>query len=78
MKIVALNKRHQVTVNRATNWLVKHNVANDMRDLADNNDDEKMYNKYNRICENTFAKYEEYTSELPKREVEQIEKSVLY
>tara|TARA_R110000744_G_scaffold363929_1_gene472370 strand:+ start:45 stop:281 length:237 start_codon:yes stop_codon:yes gene_type:complete len=78
MKIVAVNKKHQAKVNRAIYWLIKHNEANDMRDIADNNDDEKMHEKYDRICQKTFDKYEAYTSELPIREVTQIENSILY
>jgi hypothetical protein len=65
-------------VNRAVYWLEKYNKANDQRDLADNNGDEKMYRKYDRLCEKAWEKYEDYTSELPSREVAQIEKSELY
>jgi hypothetical protein len=78
MQIVALNKKHQVRVTRAVNWLIKHNSANLMRDIADNNDDEKMLKKYDRLCQTTWDKYEDNTSELPKREVAQIENSELY
>lgn len=74
----ALNKKHQSTVNKAISWLTKHNLANNQRDEAEGNGDEKMYNKYNRICESTFDKYLDYTSELPLRELKQIEKSELY
>lgn len=76
--INAINKKHQTMVNRACQWLEKYNKANDQRDLADNNGDEKMYRKYDRLCEKAWDKYEDYTSELPSREVAQIEKSELY
>jgi len=65
-------------VNRAIYWLEKYNFANDRRNCADSDGDEKMYRKYDRECETTFAKYEDYASELPKREVNNIEKSELY
>ena len=74
----ALNKKHQSKVNKAITWLTKHNLANDQRDKAEGDGDEKMYNKYNKICEKTFDKYLEFISELPSREIKQIEKSELY
>ena len=74
----AINKKHQAMVNRAVKWLEKYNEANDQRDLADGDGDEKMYRKYDRLCEKAWDKYEECTSELPKREVEQILKSELW
>ena len=78
IKVKAINQIHQSKVNRACQWLIKYNEANDQRDLADNNGDEKMYRKYDRLCEKSWDKYEDYTSELPSREVAQIEKSELY
>ena len=77
-KIIALNKKHQAKVNKAVYWLIKYNTANDMRNDADGDGNEKMYTKYDNMCQKTFDKYEEYTSELPAREVKQIEKSQLY
>jgi len=74
----AINKKHQAMVNRAVKWLEKYNEANNLRDMADGTGDEKLYRKYDRMCDKTWEKYEECTSELPKREVEQIEKSELY
>ena len=74
----AINKRNQALVNRAVKWLEKHNEANDQRDIADGNGDDKAYRKYDKLCEKTWDKYEECISELPKREVNQIEKSELY
>ena len=74
----AINKKHQAMVNRAVKWLEKYNEANDQRNLADSNGDDKMYRKYDRLCEKTFDKYEDCTSELPSREVNQIEKSELW
>ena len=61
-KIIALNKKHQAKVNKAVYWLIKYNTANDMRNDADGDCNEKMYTKYDNMCQKTFDKYEEYTS----------------
>lgn len=74
----AINKKHQARVNRAINWLIKYSEANDLRDAADGEGDEKLYNKYDRICINAFDKYFEIVSQLPSREVKQIENSKYY
>lgn len=76
--MIAINKKHQAKVNKAVYWLKKYNECNYKRDLADNNGDEKNYKKWDRQCEKTFDKYEDYISELPSREVKNIEKSDLY
>jgi len=83
-KINALNSKHQSIINKAVSWLEKYNSANDQRDLASNNNEKdydedcKTWRKYDRLCEKTWDKYLEYTSELPKREIQQIEKSELF
>jgi hypothetical protein len=76
MEIVAINKKNQTLVNRAVRSLISYNIYNDLRDLADNDGDTKLYVKYNRLCENTFDKFLGYCDELPKREVEQIKKKL--
>lgn len=76
--ITAINKKHQSKVNRATAWLIKYNAFNNQRDIADGNDDEKMYRKYDRLCQNSFDKYLWILDELPKREKINIEKSEIY
>lgn len=76
--LTAINKKHQAKVNRAINWLIKYSEANDLRNIADGEGDEKLYNKYDRICINAFDKYLEIISELPSREVAKIEKSKYY
>ena len=78
MKIQAINKKHQTATNRAVKSLIKYNDLNDQRDLADNNDDVKLYEKLNRQCEKVFDRYEEIISELPQREVANIENSNFY
>jgi hypothetical protein len=74
----SINKVHQVKVNRATIWLTKYNEFNNQRDLANDNGDEKLYKKYDKLCINAFDKYLTIVDELPKRERAQIEKSELY
>jgi hypothetical protein len=76
--LTSINKKHQSKVNRAINWLVKHNEANTLRDHADGDGDEKAIKKYDRICELTFDKYLDIVSELPKGEVKRIESSKYY
>lgn len=76
--LTAINKKHQAKVNRAINWLIKYSEANDLRNIADGEGDDKKYNKYDRICINAFDKYLEIISELPSREVAKIEKSKYY
>jgi len=74
----AINKQHQVKVNRVVKALVKYNALNDLRDKADNDGDMKAYNKYDRQCSNAWDKYYDLRDELPKREILNIEKSELY
>lgn len=78
-QITAISSKNQSLVNRACQWLIKHNVANDQRDLISNNleceeYESKEWRQINKKCEVTFDKYLDCTSELPKREVAQIEK----
>ena len=74
----AINPKHQTIVNRCVTWLEKYNEYNTQRDIADGNGDEKLYNKWDRKCENAFDKYLDYADELPQRERQQIEQSDLY
>jgi hypothetical protein len=76
--MIALNKKHQAIVNKAVYWLIQHNEADRQRNIADSAGNEKNYNAWDKKCQKTFDRYEEYTSELPAREVKQIEKSELY
>lgn len=83
MKIKSITPKNQTIVNKAVNWLIKHNEYNSQRDLISDNLEceeweSKEWKSINRKCENSFDKYLEYLSELPKREQQQIEKSELY
>lgn len=74
----AINKKHQSKVNRAINWLIKYSENNALRDMASDNEDDWEYRRYDRICIKAFDKYLEIVSELPSREVKQIESSKYY
>lgn len=74
----AINPKNQTTVNKAIQWLEKYNRADILRNVADGEGNEKEFNKHERECEKAFNKYLEYTSELPKNQVNAIEKSELY
>ena len=72
------NKANFKYVKSAVNWLIKHNEADRLRNIADGEGDERAYNKYDRQCERTFDKYLEYCEELPKYQVKLIEQSLIY
>lgn len=74
----AINNKNQSKVNRAIKNLILHNQFNDLRTTAEDNEDLKAYKKYNNKAELYFDRYLDLISELPKREVKQIEKSDLY
>ena len=78
MKIIAKNPKHQAMVNRCVKWLEKYNEFDRQRNIADSDGDEKLYNRLDIKCQDSFDKYLEYADELPKREKLQIEKSELY
>jgi CRISPR/Cas system CSM-associated protein Csm4 (group 5 of RAMP superfamily) len=72
--ITAVNKKNQKLVSKAYNYLAKYDQNNTLRDMADDQDDQKAYKKYDRICIDAFDKYLEALAELPKREADRIEK----
>lgn len=78
MNLKAINPKHQSMVNRAMRHLVKYNDLNDQRDIADSNDEERLFAKLDRKCEATFDKFLDCMAELPKREQDQIESSPAY
>jgi hypothetical protein len=83
MIITAHNKKHQGIVNKAVQWLEKHNAFNDQRDRIEDNlegypDEDTAWRRINKKCEDSFGEFEFYMDELPKREQDQITKSELY
>lgn len=79
IKVKAINRIHQSKVNKAVSWLEKYNRANSQRDLASDSNDKDfdedcaIWRKYDRLCQKAFDMYEDYVSELPAREVRNIE-----
>ena len=76
MMIQSINPQHQSMVNKATAWMAKYDLNNDLRDKAENLDDERLVAKYDKLCERAYNKYLEYCDELPKREVANMEKQM--
>lgn len=74
----AINPKNQSIVNKAIAWLEKYNKADDLRNIADGEGDEKAFSKHDRQCEKTFDKFLEYMSELPKNQQSAIYKSEKY
>ena len=72
------NKANLKHVKSAVNWLIKHNEADRLRNIADGEGDDRAYKKHDKQCQKTFDKYLEYCEELPKYQIKQIEKSILY
>ena len=76
--IKAINPKNQSKVNKAISWLTKYNLANDQRDIADGNGDEKAFNKLDTKCQNAFDKYLCACDDLPKNQIKAIENSIYY
>ena len=76
--ITAVNKKHQKQVNKAVKCLLAYNNLNDLRNLAYDECDDKLTERFDRKCELAWDKYYDARFDLPKREVDQIEKSILY
>ena len=72
--MIAKTKKNQSMVNRCIKALQRYDALNTLRDVADNDGNERLVNKYNRLCENAFDKYLTYSYELPKYEQKRIEK----
>tara|TARA_R110000868_G_C10674966_1_gene746970 strand:+ start:225 stop:458 length:234 start_codon:yes stop_codon:yes gene_type:complete len=77
MKILSITKKNQTLVNKAVKWLLAYNELNDLRNLADDADDVREFKKLDRKCAATFDRYEDICFQLPKREVNHIEKILL-
>ena len=74
----AKTSKNQSLLNKVVKSLTKYNDLNNQRDIADNDGDDKMVSKLNRMCENSWDKYSKFFQELPKYEQKNIEKSDLY
>ena len=77
MTIIAITKKNQSLVNRATKWMSKYNELNNLRDAADDEDNLKEFKKLDRQCAAAYDRYLDVCFQLPKREITQIEKILL-
>ena len=50
--IQSIHPQHQSMVNKATTWMAKYDLNNDLRDKAEGLDDERLVAKYDKLCEN--------------------------
>ena len=73
-KMIAITKKNQTLVNKAVKWVLTYNKLNDLRNLADDADDIKEFKKLDRKCAAAFDRYEDICFQLPKREVNEIDK----
>ena len=76
--VQAINPTHQPTVNRAVKKLIKYNELNELRNIADDNAETKLFPRLNKQCQKAFDEYQEVLYELPEREQINIEKSNIY
>ena len=70
--MIAKTKKNQSMVNKCIKALSKYDALNTLRDAAYDEGNDKVVNKYNRLCENAFDKYLTYSYELPKYEQKRI------
>jgi hypothetical protein len=69
----ALNPKNQTLVNRAIAAHIRYNELNDLRNLAEDSENTKEYNKLDRMCAQVFDRYLDYTYQLPKGQQKAIE-----
>jgi hypothetical protein len=71
--IKAINPKNQTTVNRCLKALNRYYVLNDLRNLAEDSENEREYKKYDRLCQKVFDRYLDYLYSLPKNQQRAIE-----
>lgn len=78
--VKAVNPKYQSKVNRVVKLENTYNLLNDKRDMVRDSselgEDDKQYKKINRMCEMAWDKYYDAKYDLPKREQENIEKTL--
>ena len=78
-----MNKANKTKFNKAIRKLIKYNQLNDLRNRAENEDldireNERLFERLNRRCEDAWNDLYEAMEELPKYEIKRIEKSDLF
>jgi hypothetical protein len=71
--IQAINPKNQVIVNRCVKALARYELLNDLRNAAEDSENERDYRKYNRLCEKVWDRYLNYLYSLPKNQQKAIE-----
>ena len=81
MIVKSINPKYQTLVNKTVIWAVKYNEYNTSRNTASDGlqedqyeEDCKIWRKFNRLCENSWDKYQSYLGELPSRERSRIDR----
>jgi hypothetical protein len=74
----SLNVKNSKLFNKVLKSLVKYNELNNLRDKANDEGNDKEFNKLDKKCEIAFSNYLELLQELPKYEQKRIENSELY
>jgi len=72
-KIQAINPKNQVIVNRCVKALLRYEMLNDLRNLAEDSENISDYKKYDRLCEQVWDRYLDYLYSLPKNQQRAIE-----
>jgi len=75
-QVKAINKKHQSMVNKAIKYNALYDELNELRNNADDIGVEKLFRKYDRMCENAFDKFLDAMNELPNREQKNIMKHI--
>ena len=69
--------KNQKIINSVLKLHETYEKYNDARDKAESVDNEKLYNKYNKMCENQWNKFADKIYDLPKGLQKQIWKYLL-
>jgi hypothetical protein len=72
----AKTKKNQSKVNKCIKALQRYYALNTLRDIADNDGNEKEVKKYDRQCEEVYSRYLDCLQVLPKYEQKIIDKLI--
>lgn len=74
----ALKQKNQKLVLKALKYNNLYDINNDLRDKANDDGDDKLYKKYDRLCQKYFDIFVETIDELPLYETKRIQKFLNY
>jgi hypothetical protein len=72
----ALKQKNQKLVLKALKYNNLYDINNDLRDKASDEGEDKLYKKYDKLCQKYFDIFVETIDELPLYEVKRIEKFI--